>query len=156
MLTTRQKTLRRFWYATVRLDALKDGPKPFRLMGEDIVLFLDADGQPAALADRCCHRTAKLSKGWIDQGNIVCGYHGWTYDRTGALVRIPQFDPATVLPKHRVPRHSTALANYGYAWVALDEPLLPIFGHSRGFRDPGFRRIFQFDQTSGRLRGDAA
>ena len=70
MLTTQQKTLRKFWYATVRLDALHAGPLPFRLMGEDIVLFLGPDGQPAALADRCCHRTAKLSKGWVDEGRI--------------------------------------------------------------------------------------
>jgi phenylpropionate dioxygenase-like ring-hydroxylating dioxygenase large terminal subunit len=142
MLTTKQKTLRKFWYATVRLDALKDGPKPFRLMGEDIVLFLDADGQPAALADRCCHRTAKLSKGWVDEGRIVCGYHGWTYDRTGHLVRIPQFAPETVLPKHQVPPFHCA-GRYGYAWVALDEPLLPIPDVPED-SDPGYRRIFQF------------
>ena len=142
MLTTRQKTLRKFWYATVRLDALKDGPLPFRLMGEDLVLFLDEEGQPAALADRCCHPTAKHTKGWIDEGRIVCGYHGWTYDRSGALVRIPQFDPATVLPKHRVPPfHCTA--RYGYAWVALDEPLQPIPDVPED-SDPAYRRIFQF------------
>ena len=78
MLTTKQKVLRRFWYATEKLEALKDGPKPFKLLGENIVLFLDDKGEPAALQDRCCHRTSKLSKGWSDQGNIVCGYHGWT------------------------------------------------------------------------------
>ena len=76
---------------------LAEGPKPFRLMNEDIVLFLDADGEPAALRDRCCHRTAKLSKGWMDDGTIVCGYHGWTYDRDGKVVRIPQYDPAANL-----------------------------------------------------------
>ncbi len=142
MLTTQQKTLRKFWYATVRIDALKSGPLPFRLMGENIVLFLDAEGQPAALADRCCHRTAQLSKGWIEDGNIVCGYHGWTYDRTGALVRIPQFEIDTVLPKHRVPPFH-CVARYGYAWVALDEPLSPIPDVPED-SDPGYRRIFQF------------
>src|SRR3546814_3850067 len=71
MLTTKQKTLRRFWYATAKIEDLKNGPQPFRLMGEDLVLFLDAEGHPAALADRCCHRTAKLSKGWCENGNIV-------------------------------------------------------------------------------------
>src|SRR5262245_31155849 len=91
MLCTKQKVLRRFWYATVPVDRLADGPKPFTLLGENIVLFLDSEGKPAALADRCCHRTAKLSKGWSDDGLIICGYHGWTYDRTGKLVRIPQF-----------------------------------------------------------------
>jgi len=86
MLTTQQKTLRKFWYATMPLSHLADGPRPFRLMNEDIVLFLDADETPAALRDRCCHRTAKLSKGWMDDGHIVCGYHGWTYDRHGRVV----------------------------------------------------------------------
>ena len=142
MLTTKQKTLRKFWYATVRLDALKDGPQPFRIMGEDIVIFLDAQGQPAALADRCCHRTAKLSKGWVDEGHIVCGYHGWTYDRTGALTRIPQFDEGSVLPKHRVATYNCT-ARYGYAWVALDEPLAGIPEVPED-SDPAFRRIFQF------------
>jgi len=71
MLVTKQKTLRKFWYATVRMDALDKGPVPFRLLGEDIVLFKTADGSPAALLDRCCHRSAKLSKGWVSEGNIV-------------------------------------------------------------------------------------
>src|SRR5277367_4920687 len=90
MLTTQQKVLRRFWYAVIPLEDLAGGPKPFRLMGEDIVLFLGADGKPAALKDRCCHRTARLSKGWCKDGNLVCGYHGWTYDRTGKVVFVPQ------------------------------------------------------------------
>ena len=85
MLNTRQKVLRNFWYATLPIEALKDGPKPFRLLGEAIALFLDGDGKPAALRDRCCHRTAKLSKGWVKEGHIVCGYHGWEYDREGRL-----------------------------------------------------------------------
>ena len=63
-LCTKQKVLRRFWYATLPVGKLQDGPKPFTLLGENIVLFLDGEGKPAALADRCCHRTAKLSKGW--------------------------------------------------------------------------------------------
>jgi phenylpropionate dioxygenase-like ring-hydroxylating dioxygenase large terminal subunit len=142
MLTTRQKTLRKFWYATVRLDALKAGPQAFRLMGEDIVLFLDANGEPAALADRCCHRTAKLSKGWVDEGQIVCGYHGWTYDRSGALTGIPQLAADSVLPKHRVPGYHCA-GRYGYAWVALDDPLQPIPEVPED-SDPCYRRIFQF------------
>jgi phenylpropionate dioxygenase-like ring-hydroxylating dioxygenase large terminal subunit len=145
MLTTKQKTLRHFWYPTLRVDEVATGPKPFRLMGEDIVLFLTADGTPAALEDRCCHRTAKLSKGWCDGGHIVCGYHGWTYQGDGQLVRIPQFDPEQPFPKHRVkPYH--AAARYGYVWVALEAPLAPIFDIPED-SDPGFRRIFQFYET---------
>jgi phenylpropionate dioxygenase-like ring-hydroxylating dioxygenase large terminal subunit len=142
MLTTKQKTLRRFWYATVKLHDLVAGPQPFRLMGEDIVLFLDADGAPAALQDRCCHRTAKLSKGWCDGGNLVCGYHGWTYDRSGRVVRIPQLEAPRNGPLDSTPSYR-CVARYGYAWVALDEPLVPIFDIPED-SDPAYRRIFQF------------
>jgi len=145
MLTAQQLTLRKFWYAAIPLDQLRDGPQPFRLMGEDIVLFLDHDGEPAALRDRCRHRTSRLSKGWCEEGRVVCAYHGWTYDRTGYLVRIPQFDAEAPLPQLAVQAYNCA-SRYGYAWVALDEPLQPIFDIPED-RDPGFRRIFQFYQT---------
>ncbi len=145
MLTTRQKVLRRFWYATEKLDALKDGPKPFKLLGENIVLFLDDKGEPAALMDRCCHRTSKLSKGWSDNGLIVCGYHGWTYDRSGMLRRVPQLGPEQPLPRVAVRAYHCA-ARYGYAWVCLDEPLagipdIPEEGAA------GYRRIHQFHEA---------
>lgn len=143
MLTTKQKTLRKFWYATVLLEDLKSGPKPFRLMGEDIVLFLDAEGQPAALADRCCHRTAKLSKGWCENGNIVCGYHGWTYDRSGQCIKIPQYpDGSAVSGSLKTPSYR-CVPRYGYAWVALEEPLVDIFDIPED-SDPDYRRIAQF------------
>ena len=142
MLTTQQKVFRRFWYATHRLEDLKDGPKQFTLLGEKIVIWLDANGEPACLQDRCCHRTAKLSKGWCENGNIVCGYHGWTYDRDGTLVKIPQFAPEQIVPRLGVKPYHCA-ARYGYAWVCLDEPLMPIPDVPED-RDPAFRRIQQF------------
>ena len=143
MLCTKQKVLRRFWYATVPVAKLDDGPKPFTLLGEKIVMFLDGEGKPAALADRCCHRTARLSKGWSHDGYITCGYHGWTYDRAGKLVRIPQFSPEQPLPDARVKAFDCD-TRYGYVWVALEEPLLPIPDLPED-RDPAYRRIHQFD-----------
>jgi phenylpropionate dioxygenase-like ring-hydroxylating dioxygenase large terminal subunit len=142
MLVTRQKVLRRFWYATVPVSSLDGGPQAFTLLGEPIVLFRDSDGQPACLEDRCCHRTAKLSKGWIKDGNIVCGYHGWEYDREGKLVNIPQFPFEQPVPDAKA-RNFFAKARYGYVWVALDEPLadIPDFPEAA---DPGYRTINQF------------
>jgi len=143
MLTTKQKVLRRFWYATMPLDNLADGPKPFTLLGEKIVLFADENGKPAALADRCCHRTARLSKGWCRDGHIVCGYHGWEYDRTGKLVNVPQFPFEQPIPEAQAtPFHCEE--RYGYVWVALDDPIKPIPDLPEE-RDPGYRRIHQFD-----------
>jgi phenylpropionate dioxygenase-like ring-hydroxylating dioxygenase large terminal subunit len=142
MLQTRQNVLRRFWYSTMPTQMLADGPKPFTLLGEKIALFLDANGKPAALQDRCCHRTAKLSRGWVKNGDIVCPYHGWQYDASGKLTAIPQFPANAQIPDAHVPSYRVE-ERYGYIWVALDEPLAPIPDVPEEF-DPGFRRIHQF------------
>ena len=144
MLATRQPVLRNFWYAAVPAAKLDDGPKPFRILGQDIVLFLDEFGEPAALEDRCCHRTAKLSKGWIKNGRIVCGYHGWEYDRTGKLVNVPQFPFEQAVPDARA-KAFHAKTRYGYVWVCLGEPIdnIPDLPYEE---DLAFRQIHQFDE----------
>ena len=145
MLSTKQPVLRRFWYAIMPMDHLKDGPKPFTLLGQPIVLFLDDKGEPAALEDRCCHRTARLSKGWCNNGHVVCGYHGWEYDRDGKLVMVPQFPFEQPIPEARA-RAFRARQRYGYVWVALDEPLSDIPDIPEDGK-PCYRRIHQFYDT---------
>ena len=141
MRVTQHPVLRRFWYPLMPVRLLADGPKPFRLLGEDLVLWLDGDGKPAALADRCCHRTAKLSLGFYDEGRLACGYHGWAYDRGGRCVKIPQFVRDTVPESARVPAYR-AEQRYGYVWVALEDPLQPIPHVPEAF-EPGWRHIEQ-------------
>ena len=148
MLTTRQPVFRKFWHAVMPLTRLEGGPQPFTLLGENIVLFLDEHGAPAALKDRCCHRTARLSKGWCPKegelrGKLQCGYHGWTYDRSGRVVHIPQYAADRAIPAdYRTPSYHCT-ARYGYAWVALDEPIADIPAIPE-FGDAGWRTIFQF------------
>ena len=147
MLVTKQPVLRRFWYAVMPLHLLDAGPQPFTLLGEKIVLWKRRDGSPAAVRDRCCHRTAKLSKGFVEGDHIVCGYHGWTYDGTVACVRIPENADGAVPPGACVPAYHCQ-ARYGYAWVALEDPLRPIpeFAEETSGRH---RRILQFYQRWG-------
>jgi phenylpropionate dioxygenase-like ring-hydroxylating dioxygenase large terminal subunit len=144
MLTSRQKIFRKFWHAVVPLSDLQRGePVPFTLLGEAIVLFLDGHGQPAALKDRCCHRTAKLSKGRCVNGALQCGYHGWTYNAQGRVIRIPQYGPERAIPAEYGTPSYPCEARHGYAWVALDEPIAPIPSIPE-FGAPGWRTIFQF------------
>src|SRR5262245_30722469 len=77
---------RRFWYPVMPLEQLADGPKRFELLGQGLALFMDGEGKPAALEDRCCHRSARLSLGSLCEGALACAYHGWRYDRTGQCV----------------------------------------------------------------------
>ncbi|MGA0838488.1 MAG: Rieske 2Fe-2S domain-containing protein [Pseudomonadales bacterium] len=127
MLVTRQPVLRRFWYTTVPSVWLDAGPVPFKLLGEEIVIWRGPDGQPHAVRDRCCHRTAKLSRGFVENGQIVCGYHGWTYDGSGACVRIPQAPGQAEKRNLKIPAYHCRERN-GYIWVALEDPLqdLPV------------------------------
>ena len=146
MIVTKQPVLRRFWYPVMPLAKLKDGPQPFTLLGSDIVLWRAADGTIACLKDRCCHRTARLSLGFLEGGRLVCGYHGWTYRPDGVCVRIPQrANPENVSDSVRVPAYRAA-ERYGYVWVALDEPLtgIPEFDEAVA---PGFRKVDQFYET---------
>jgi phenylpropionate dioxygenase-like ring-hydroxylating dioxygenase large terminal subunit len=145
MLVTQQAVLRRFWYALFPMSAIEAGPKAFTLLGENIVVWKTANGAPAALRDRCCHRTAKLSKGKVVDGDIVCGYHGWTYDGTGRCVRIPQFTAGEQIPSGAKVPAFHCQEKYGYVWVALGEPLKPI-PHFPEDGQPGYRRIFQLYQ----------
>ena len=142
MLVTKQKVLRRFWYPVIPLSHVEDGPKPFTLLGERIVVWRDGEGRLSALEDRCCHRTAALSRGYYEGGALVCGYHGWTYDHSGKVLRIPQI--TRDVPEGARVTSFAAEERYGYIWVCLDPaPLLEI-PQIAEWDDPRFRRIQQF------------
>lgn len=141
MLVTKQKVLKKFWYPVVPLHQLTS-PFSFTLLGEKIVVWQDGDGHYAALQDRCCHRSAMLSKGHIQNGCLTCAYHGWQYNREGQVVHIPQMPQKDHFPNHRVPAFKVR-EKYGYLWVALDEPLFDIPNIVKAF-DPSYRLIPEF------------
>jgi phenylpropionate dioxygenase-like ring-hydroxylating dioxygenase large terminal subunit len=81
--------LRNCWYAAAWSKDLSDRPLAKTFLNEKVVLFRAANGQPAALEDKCCHRAAPLSRGEINGNNIACGYHGLQFDTAGNCVLIP-------------------------------------------------------------------
>ncbi|KAG0486135.1 hypothetical protein HPP92_008230 [Vanilla planifolia] len=81
------------WYPVSLIEDLDPKlPTPFQLLNRDIVLWKDPNsGEWVAFDDRCPHRLAPLSEGRIDEnGCLQCSYHGWSFDRKGSCVRIPQ------------------------------------------------------------------
>jgi phenylpropionate dioxygenase-like ring-hydroxylating dioxygenase large terminal subunit len=83
--------VRNAWYVAAWADSLADGKLVARtIMDEPVVLYRKADGNVAAIEDRCSHRFAPLSMGKIVDGDrIQCPYHGLEFDGTGACVRNP-------------------------------------------------------------------
>lgn len=90
--------LKNKWYLICPSDELKNNILKKRILGEDIILFRNPDGRITVLEDRCCHRNVNLSLGFINKDRIVCGYHGWEYDRTGLCIKIP-----SQLPEDKIP-----------------------------------------------------
>lgn len=142
MLVTKQCVFRRFWYPVIPCGALQDGPKSFELLGEKIVLWLDADNKPAAAQDRCCHRSAQLSLGTVAEGRIRCPYHGWEFSGSGACVHVPQRGDQSIPSSYRLNAYRCT-ERYGYVWVCLDEPLTDIPAIAEA-ADPNYRLIPEF------------
>ncbi|MEM8602997.1 MAG: aromatic ring-hydroxylating dioxygenase subunit alpha [Cyanobacteria bacterium P01_H01_bin.121] len=146
MLVTQQPVFRKFWYPVIPLHLLTDGPKPFTLLGQPLVIWLDAAGNPAAAKDRCCHRSAKLSLGQVVDGNIACPYHGWQFNGTGACVRVPQRKAEQQIPCGYKVEAYACQERYGYIWVCLEDPIAEI-PHIPEAAEPDCRLIKEFYET---------
>ena len=136
---------RTLWYPVARADALSDGPIARKLLGEELVLWSSAPGIVSAATDRCPHRDARLSTGWIESCGLVCPYHGWGFGEDGKATRIPQLLDATVFPPKASLQTFRAAERYGWVWVCLDEPAAgePALGIPEipEFEDDGWRTI---------------
>jgi len=98
---------------------VSDTPVASKLLDQALVIWRGPDGTPVVMQDVCIHRGTALSLGWLSDGCIVCPYHGWRYDPSGACVRIPQKAASTVIPvKARVTRFE-CLESYGLIWAKL-------------------------------------
>jgi phenylpropionate dioxygenase-like ring-hydroxylating dioxygenase large terminal subunit len=142
MLVTKQPVFERFWYPVIAIADLQNSPKPFQLLGQKLVLWLNSEGNPVAAQDRCCHRSAQLSLGKVIDGAIACPYHGWQYDDSGACIHIPQLKDGTISANQRI-KTFNCQESYGYAWVCLGEPLTKVPHISEAF-DPAYRLIHEF------------
>ena len=81
--------IRNCWYVAGRSEDFGRTLTPVTMLEENIVIFRDTTGKPAALEDACPHRKLPLSRGTIEGDHVVCGYHGLTFDCTGECVIAP-------------------------------------------------------------------
>ena len=82
-------------------DIPLDRPIGVKAFNKNLVLWrtLQHPNQIHCSEDRCPHRNAQLSKGFItDNGTLQCGYHGWEFNRTGNCVRVPQLKKHQIIP----------------------------------------------------------
>jgi vanillate O-demethylase monooxygenase subunit len=107
------------WYVAARSDEVGRGLLGRRLLDRPVVLFRQESGEVVALEDRCAHRAYPLSKGRLDGDNLICGYHGFAYDKAGVCVRVPsQPNPPYDVGVHAFPVRDKA----PFVWIWLGDP----------------------------------
>lgn len=138
-----QPALRNAWYAVARAVDVGAAPVAVTLLATKVVLYRTPGGVVAA-PDRCPHREAPLSAGYLEGGCLVCPYHGWTFGDDGRCVRVPSAaDHVPPPPRAHLDTYGCA-ERYGLVWVCLgDTPAdapegIPVIPHEA---DPAFRRI---------------
>jgi 5,5'-dehydrodivanillate O-demethylase len=96
---------RRYWHPIAASSQLAErGTRPIRLLGEDLVLFRDRQGQLGLVGNRCPHRRAGMVFGIPEQDGLRCAYHGWLWAADGQCLEQPYEqteDPASTF-KNRV------------------------------------------------------
>ena len=84
--------VRNEWYVAALSEEIDRTLRDRRLLGLGVLLYRKSDGAPAALQNRCPHRSFPLSRGTLDGDEVTCGYHGLTFGPDGACatVQIPR------------------------------------------------------------------
>ncbi|SAK96668.1 Rieske (2Fe-2S) protein [Caballeronia hypogeia] len=116
--------LSQYWHPVAFAADIAD--KPFRatLLDEALVVFR-SNGTLVAARDVCPHRGAPLSQGWVEDGNLVCPYHGLAYGGDGKCKHIPSQEGGPI-PERLCLTTYAAQEAYGLVWVSLGGGAQPL------------------------------
>jgi phenylpropionate dioxygenase-like ring-hydroxylating dioxygenase large terminal subunit len=111
--------IRNAWYvAGWAGEIAKDAILARKFLDEPVILYRTASGAVTALADRCCHRHAPLSKGRLEGEAVRCMYHGLKFDPSGRCIEIP--GEANVPSKYKV-RTYPVVEKDSVVWIWMGE-----------------------------------
>ena len=102
------------WYVAAWSSEVTREPARRVICEIPLVLYRTQAGAAVALEDRCAHRGYPLSPGRLVGDDIECGYHGFTFDCSGACVRVPAQD---IIPKQAFVRSFPLVEKDGWVWI---------------------------------------
>jgi phthalate 4,5-dioxygenase oxygenase subunit len=76
-------------------------PKRMKLLGENLVMYRDTNGDVGLMQNACPHRGASMFFGRNEEEGLRCVYHGWKFDIDGTCVDMPS-EPAESNFKNKV------------------------------------------------------
>ena len=122
----REAVFGRTWLAAGVLDQVCEPEtfSTFEIAGEPILLVRDQDRTLRAFANVCRHRAAPLQSDPCGHATrLRCRYHGWTYDLTGQLRGVPEFDGVCDFLREDNGLVPLALDTWGlYGWIHSGSP----------------------------------
>ena len=109
------------WHGPPRVIAASSavaagGCLPIDLPGLSLILTRGADGAIRGLANACRHRATRLVDAPCTAKALVCPYHGWTYDLTGALIHVPHAEAFTAADRRDLAALPVA-ERHGLVWL---------------------------------------
>jgi phenylpropionate dioxygenase-like ring-hydroxylating dioxygenase large terminal subunit len=107
------------WYLAATSAEVAAELSSRRLVGRQVLLYRKGDGGVVALDDRCAHRALPLSMGRLVDDRVVCRYHGFAYDGTGACVSVPSQEHVPY--SANVPSHPVREEG-GLVWIWPGDP----------------------------------
>ncbi|MFK7856640.1 MAG: Rieske 2Fe-2S domain-containing protein [Granulosicoccus sp.] len=137
--------MRRYWQPAALLDELLQARPvvPVRLLGEDLVLFRDEQGELGLIGRACPHRGADLCFGRLEGAGLRCPFHGWQFNRQGQCLEQPG-EPVGSTMHERVSTSAYPVVEKNgiiFAYLGPGEP--PPFPNFDCFRAPD-THVFAF------------
>jgi len=105
--------LKNAWYVACTPDEVSDKPLGRQICSEKMVFYRQGDGHVVALEDFCPHRGAPLSLGFIQDGQLTCGYHGLALACDGTVASMPG-QRVSSFPRIRA---YPVVERHGFIWV---------------------------------------
>jgi len=133
------RAMSHYWHPVAYASAVTDRPVPATLLDEQLVL-VRLGGEVRCFRDLCVHRGTALSLGWIEDEELRCAYHGWTYGSDGVCTKIPARFGSNIPTRARLTPYLCEERN-GLIWVCLSgEPRFPVPEFPQ-FADPAYRSV---------------
>jgi choline monooxygenase len=109
-----KQIFQRTWQLVARLDQLTQAGSycTAEIAGEPILLVRGADGQLRGFHNVCRHRASLVAQGAGQCERFRCGYHGWTYDLSGKLIGVPDFEGVANFERERMGLRPLAIATW--------------------------------------------
>ena len=137
--------LRRYWQpAALSEELMSDRPVvPVRLLGEDLVLFRDNEGELGLIARACPHRGADLCFGRLEDGGLRCPFHGWHFHRSGQCLEQPGEPEGSKMYRNLQTTSYPVVERNGIVFAYMDPGEPPPFPDFDCFRAPD-SHVFAF------------